>query len=149
MVRVLTVDGQAEVRRGLRMRLAVEPDMTVVGETGKAGEAVYLAQALDPDVIVVDVGMRGAEGFDLLQRLRDVVPTARLIVLTLHGDEETRVRAREAGAQAFLEKSGGAADLLEVIRRLAALPLLDGGWATTRALATPSPNVEPDLDWYV
>jgi DNA-binding NarL/FixJ family response regulator len=119
MIRVLIVDGQDEVRRGLRMRLDIEPDVAIVGETGKTGEALYLAQALVPDVIVVDIGMRGAEGERLLERLRAAAPAAALVVLTLHGEEDTRARAQVAGAQAFLEKCGGAADLLQAIRRLA------------------------------
>jgi two-component system response regulator NreC len=139
MIRVLIVDGQTDVRRGLRMRLDIEPDMVVVGDTGKLGEAVYLAQALDPDVIVADIGMHGAEGIDLLRRLRAAAPpTCAVVILTLHGDEDTRARAREAGAQAFLEKRGGAADLLKAIRLLAARPpvldrqIMAGVWAARR-----------------
>ncbi len=89
MIRVLIVDGQDEVRRGLRMRLDIERDVAIVGETGKAGEALYLAQALDPDVIVVDIGMRGAEGVNIVKRLRVAAPAAAVVVLTLHGDKDT------------------------------------------------------------
>jgi two-component system nitrate/nitrite response regulator NarL len=117
MIRVLIVDGQDEVRQGLRMRLEIEPDMAIAGETGKTGEALYLARALDPDVILVDVAMRGAEGVALVEHLRAAAPAAAVLVLTLRGDENTRARAREAGAQAFLEKCGGAADLLRAIRQ--------------------------------
>lgn len=120
MIRVLIVDGQAEVRWGLRMRLAIEPDVTVVGETGNVGEALALTQVLDPDVIVVDIGMHGAEGVNIVKRLRAAAPAAAVVVLTLHGDEDTRARAHEAGAQVFLDKYGGAVDLLQAIRRLAA-----------------------------
>jgi DNA-binding NarL/FixJ family response regulator len=120
MIRVLIVDGQDEVRRGLQMRLDIEPDVVIVGETGKTGEALYLAQALDPDVIVVDIAMRGAEGVTLVERLRAAAPEAAVVVLTLRGDEDTRARAREAGAQAFLEKCGGVADLLRAVRQNAA-----------------------------
>lgn len=116
MIRVLIADGQAEVRRGLHMRLAIEPDMTVVGETGKAGEALKLAQALQPDVVVVDVGMRGADGAKIVQRLRAAAPAAAVVVLTLHGDEDACLEAQAAGATAFLEKVSGAAELLEAIR---------------------------------
>jgi DNA-binding NarL/FixJ family response regulator len=118
MIRVLIVDGQAEVHWGLRMRLGIEPDMAVVGETGDVEKALALAQALDPDVIVVDTGMRGADGVNVVRRLRAVSPTATVVILTLHGDQDSRARAREAGAQAFLEKHGGAANLIETIRRL-------------------------------
>ena len=122
MIRVLIVDGQAQVRSGLRMRLTIEPDMAVIGETGDAAEALALAQILTPDVIVVDIGMRGAQGVDVVKRLRAVASDARVLVLTLQSDEDTRARAREAGAQAFLEKHSGAADLLQTIRRLASQP---------------------------
>jgi DNA-binding NarL/FixJ family response regulator len=59
MIRVLLVDRQTEVRKGLRMCLAIEPDIAVVGETGKIEEAHRLAQALGPAVIMVDVGRQG------------------------------------------------------------------------------------------
>jgi two-component system response regulator DesR len=132
------------------MRLAIEPDMTVVGETGKFGEAVYLAQALDPDVIVVDIGMYGVEGIDLLQRLRAAAPAAcATIVLTLHGDEDTRARAHEAGAHAFLEKCGGAADLLEAIRGLATSRPLDADRVMAGVLAARRPSARRDSDCYV
>jgi two-component system nitrate/nitrite response regulator NarL len=128
MIRVLIVDGQADVRRGLRMRLAVEPDMAVVGDTGNAEQVLALAQALDPDAIVVDIGTRGA-GVDMVKRLRSVAPAAAVVVLTLHGDYDTRAQAQEAGAQAFLEKDRGGADLLpQAIRQIAARQLDEGGW---------------------
>jgi DNA-binding NarL/FixJ family response regulator len=135
MIRVLIVDGQTEVRWGLRMRLAIEPDMAVVGETGKAEEALALAQVLDPDVIVVDIGMHGAEGVNIVQHLRTAAPTAAVVVLTLRGDEETRTRAQEAGAQAFLDKYGGAADLLQAIRRIAPRRFAKARYAAAGPLA--------------
>lgn len=119
MIRVLIVDGQAEVRRGLRMRLAIEPDIAVVGEAGDVDAALALAQALNPDAIVVDIGMRGADGVDTIKRLRTAAPAAAEVVLTLCDDEDTRVRAQEAGAQAFIEKVGRADALLQAIRGLA------------------------------
>jgi DNA-binding NarL/FixJ family response regulator len=124
MIRVLIVDGQDEVRRGLRLRLGIEPDIAIVGETGKAGEALYLAQVLDPDVIVVDIGLRGAEGVTLVEGLRAVAPDTALVILALRGDEDTRARALKAGAQVFLEKCGGDTDLLQAIRRVAPYGLL-------------------------
>lgn len=135
MIRVLIVDGQAEVRWGLRMRLAIEPDMTVVGETGHAGQALALAEALGPDVIVVDIGMPGADGVNMVKHLRAVAPAAAVVVLTLYDDKDTRARSREAGAQAFLEKRGGAADLLQAIRQLALHQCLETGRPETGASA--------------
>lgn len=118
MIRVLLVDDQRSVRQGLQLRLGLEPDLAVVGETGSAEEALALAQTLLPDVIVVDVQMRGTDGMDNLKRLREVAPAAAMIVLTLQGDGDTRTQAQMAGAHAFVEKQGGAEGLLETIRGL-------------------------------
>jgi DNA-binding NarL/FixJ family response regulator len=148
MIRVLIVDGQDEVRRGLRMCLDIEPDVTIAGETAKAGEALYLAQALAPDVVAVDIGIRGAEGVALVERLRAAAPAAAVVVLTLRGDEDTRARAQEAGARAFLEKCGGAADLLQTIRRLAPTRLMSHNWHRPVGYATAARglNLEQNLE---
>jgi DNA-binding NarL/FixJ family response regulator len=111
--------------------MALEADLKVVGETGKVGEAVYLAQALDPDVIVVDVGTRSSEGVDIVRRLQAAAPTAAVVVLTLRGDRDTRIQAEKAGAQALVEKCGGAAELLRVIRELAASQPLESETGTS------------------
>jgi DNA-binding NarL/FixJ family response regulator len=149
MIRVLIVDGQDEVRRGLRMCLAVEPDMAIVGETGDVEEALSLARSLGPDVIVVDIGMRGADGANMVKRLRAVAPAASAVVLTLDGDANTRARAQEAGARAFLEKHGGSADLSQNIRRIAPAQLLDkvrGDGPVGNATAKRGPNRERKSD---
>lgn len=119
MIRVLIVDGQSDVRRGLRMRLGIEPDISVVGETGRVEEALLLAETLDPDAVVIDVAKRGLDSANIIQRLHEASPTAAIVVLTLYSDADTRAWAREAGAQAFLEKRGGAADLLQTLRQIA------------------------------
>jgi len=135
MIRVLLVDGQAEVRQGLRMRLAIESDMAVVGEAGNVEEALALVQTLDPDVVVLDLGRRDLDSVNIIQHLHEAAPAAAVVVLTLCSDEDTRGRAQEAGAQAFLEKRGGAADLLQAIRQLAARRRYVDGRITTSPLA--------------
>jgi DNA-binding NarL/FixJ family response regulator len=132
MIRVLIVDAQAEVRWGLRMRLSIEPDIAIVGDTDNADEAIALAQALDPDAIVVDIGIGDTDGAKMVKHLRSAAPAALVIVLTLRGDEDTRVRAHQAGAQAFLEKRGGAADLLQAIRELSPHELLETDFTAAR-----------------
>ena len=61
-IRLLLVDNQPAVRRGLRMRFALEPDLEVIGEAGDATEAISLAQTLGPDVVLMDVDMSGIDG---------------------------------------------------------------------------------------
>ena len=142
MKRVLLVDGQDEVRQGLRMRLEVEPDVDVIGETGKIGEALYLAQALAPDVIVADIGTHGDEEWTLIKRLRASVPETVLVALTLRGDNGMRKQAQEAGVQAFLEKNGGGGDLLQAIRQLVGNAKAESGSQKERNLGRSVSDLE-------
>jgi DNA-binding NarL/FixJ family response regulator len=100
------------------MRLALEHDLQVVGEAGNSGEALVLAETFVPDVIVVDIEMAGVDAVRSIKQLRDVAPESAVVVLTMNGDKDTRARAEEAGAHAFVEKQGGAESLLQAIRRL-------------------------------
>ena len=119
MIRVLLVDDRDTVRCGLRMRLALENDLQVVGEAGNSGEALVLAETFVPDVVVVDIEMLGIDAVRSIERLRDVAPESAVVVLTMNGDTDTRARAKKAGANAFVEKQGGAEGLLQAIRRIA------------------------------
>ncbi|MCL7453140.1 MAG: response regulator transcription factor [Anaerolineae bacterium] len=120
MIRVLLVDDRSVVRRGLLMRLALEPDLRVVGAAKSSEEAVMLARTTAPDVVVMDIEMPGVDGMQAIRQMRDLTPNGAVIVLTMHGGQAIRAQALEAGARAFVEKQGGAEPLLREIRRLAA-----------------------------
>jgi CheY-like chemotaxis protein len=81
------------------LRLAIEPDVPVVGKAGRAGEALAMDKALEPDLIVVDRGMQGACAANVVLRLRAAAPDPTTLALTLLGDDETHARALESGAQ--------------------------------------------------
>jgi two-component system, NarL family, nitrate/nitrite response regulator NarL len=119
-IRLLLVDDQRAVRRGLRMRFALEPDLEVVGEAGDATEAVSLAQPLRPDVVLMDVDMSGMNGISAIATLRQVAPHITVMIFTLYDDAAMRARAREAGAAAFVAKHQTEETLLAAIRRAAA-----------------------------
>jgi two-component system, NarL family, nitrate/nitrite response regulator NarL len=119
-IRLLLVDDQRAVRRGLRMRFALEPDLEVVGEAGDATEAVSLAQPLRPDVVLMDVDMSGMNGISAIATLRQVAPHITVVIFTLYDDAAMRARAREAGAAAFVAKHQTEETLLAAIRRAAA-----------------------------
>ena len=118
-IRLLLVDGQQAVRRGLKMRLALEEDLEVVGETGDATEAIPLARALRPHVILMDVELPGASGIETTQRLQAAAPRSAVVIFTLRDDAATQEQARAAGARAFVAKHRTEEALLAAIRSVA------------------------------
>jgi DNA-binding NarL/FixJ family response regulator len=118
-IRLLLVDAQQAVRRGLKMRLALEEDLEVVGETGDATEAIPLARALRPHVILMDVELPGASGIETTQRLQAAAPRSAVVIFTLRDDAATQEQARAAGATAFVAKHRTEEALLAAIRSVA------------------------------
>lgn len=119
MIKVLLVDDDALVLQGLQMRLALEPDLRVVGEAGDGVAALKSIQALAPDVVVTDVDMPTMDGITMIERLHEVAPDIASIVLTVYDHEAARERARAAGAKAFICKQEDVKQLIEAIRRVA------------------------------
>lgn len=115
---VLLVDDRPTVRRGLRMWLEIEPEVSVVGEAADGEEAVSLAEKLRPDVVLMDVKMPGVDGIEATRKLQAVDPCIAVVILSLYDDTDTRARARNAGAAAFVAKHRMRPELLVTIRRL-------------------------------
>ena len=115
-IRVLLVDDQPAIRQGLRLRMAAEADIAVVGEAGDGTAALDLARRLAPDVIVMDVAMPGVDGIDATRAIRATLPNSIVVVLTLHDDSITRELASQAGATAFVAKHEADRLLLDTIR---------------------------------
>ena len=120
MIRLLLVDDQLVVRRGLRLRFQLEPDMQVVGEASTGMEALTLAQTLSPDVVLMDIEMPDMDGIETTVALRTTVSQIAVVILSIHVDMQTRERAQAAGAVAFVEKRGVTDTLLSAIRQAAA-----------------------------
>jgi DNA-binding NarL/FixJ family response regulator len=118
-IRLLLVDDEARVRQGLRMCMAGEPDFDVVGEAEEGAAAVHMAEALHPDVVVMDVRMAGLDGIGAAREMRVQVPEAQVVILSMHDDSGTRSEADKAGAAAFVGKQEGISRLFEVIRTIA------------------------------
>jgi len=116
MIRILLADDQTNVRKGLRMRLDLEPGLSVVGEAADGASAVTLARELSPDVILMDVEMPGVDGISATQQLSKDLPDCCIVVLTIHDDAATRARARDAGATAFISKHQIDSSLMDAIR---------------------------------
>ncbi len=119
MIRLVLVDDQPIVRQGLRKRLTLEPDMTVVGEASNGREAVTLAQQLTPDIVLMDIEMPVMDGIAATAVLRKSAPQSAVVLLTIYDNVSTRARAHSAGAAAFVHKSGEIELLLAAIRQAA------------------------------
>ena len=114
--RVLLADDHAVLRSGLRMLIEAQPDMTVVGEVGNGLEALAQAEKLVPDVLLLDLSMPLLGGLAALSRLRQTVPQTRVLVLTMHDDEEYLRIALQSGAAGYVLKRAAETELLAAIR---------------------------------
>ncbi len=101
------------------MRLALEPDIAVVGEAADGLSAVRMAADLAPDAVIMDVGMPGTDGIEAAAAVRAVAPKTQVVILTIRDDPITRKRAQMAGAAAFVVKQKCGGDLIAAIRRVA------------------------------
>ena len=119
MIKVLLADERPEVRRGLRMWLTLQPDVTVVGEAGDNAELLTLVWEQQPDVVLLDVGLPGSDGLATAAALREVAPGSAVILVALRDDAALRERAQAAGA-AFICKQEPCDRLLGALRRAAA-----------------------------
>jgi two-component system, NarL family, response regulator LiaR len=115
-IRVLIADDHAVVRQGLRTFLEVQDGIDVVGEAGDGQEALAMIEALAPDVVVMDLLMPRLSGIEATQRIREIRPSTKVIVLTSFLDDEKVFAAVRAGAAGYLLKDVRPQELGEAIR---------------------------------
>jgi two-component system, NarL family, response regulator LiaR len=118
-IRVCLADDHAVVRQGLRAFLGSQPDIEVVGEAGTGGEAVALARALHPDVVLLDLMMPGMDGFEATRRIREHSPGTRVVALTSFSSQGHVLRARQAGVLSYLVKDADAPEIAAAVRKAA------------------------------
>lgn len=116
MIKILLVDDDPNIRRGLRMLLVMEADLSVVGEAGDGWEALRLARELQPNVVVMDIRLPGLDGLSAAERLGKSQPDCKVIILTLYDDPANRKRAAQIGVLAFIGKGKFDGTLVEAIR---------------------------------
>jgi DNA-binding NarL/FixJ family response regulator len=119
-IRILLVDDQRLMREGLRVLLALEPDLEVIGEAEDGAVALNAYEALQPDVVLMDVRMPGMDGVEATWRLRERWPKARIVILTTFDDDEYVFEALRAGALGYLLKDVSGHDLAQAVRTVAA-----------------------------
>ena len=119
LIRVLLADDHAVVRAGLKAVLGTARDIEVVGEAKNGKEAVELAARLKPDVVVMDLSMDEMDGAEATRVIIASEPTSRVLILTMHSEEEALVRLLEAGAAGYLVKNAADRDLVDAVRTVA------------------------------
>ncbi|MCB0195223.1 MAG: response regulator transcription factor [Anaerolineae bacterium] len=115
-IRLLIADDHGVIRAGLQALFNAEPDLLVVGEAADGFNTLQLAQKLEPDVILVDVSMPGMGGVELIQYIKEVLPQAHTLILTVHEDEGLLREAIEAGASGYIVKRAIGSELIDAIR---------------------------------
>ncbi len=115
-IRLLLADDHPVLRDGLAAILETQPDFQVVAQASDGAEAVRLAQARQPDVILMDLAMPGMDGVEAIQRIRAANPTARILVFTAFDTDERILGAVQAGAQGYLLKGAPRDELFHAIR---------------------------------
>jgi len=115
-IRVLLADDHALFREGVRSLLATQPDIEVVGEVADGRAAVQQALALHPDVVLMDITMPQLDGIEATRQIAARDPAVRVLVLTMHDNEDVFLRALGAGAAGYVLKKSGGVELMGAIR---------------------------------
>jgi DNA-binding NarL/FixJ family response regulator len=115
-IKVLIADDHTVVREGIRMILAAQGETSVVGEAHNGREAVAKAEALLPDIILMDISMSEMSGLDATRILKTTLPSAKVIILSMHNTSDCVVRALQAGARAYISKDSAGIEIHNAIR---------------------------------
>ncbi len=114
-VRVLIADDMPQVRQELRGILQLTGELEVVGEAANGWEAISQAEALRPDAVVMDLEMPVMDGFEATRQIKERGLAANVVVLSIHADSDNLERARQAGADVFIDKASRFTTLMSAI----------------------------------
>ena len=120
MIRVLIADDHGIVRQGLRRIVSECPGMTVAGEAASGEEALALARERAFDLAILDISMPGRGGLDIIRDLRAARPSLKVMILSMHSEEQYAVRCLRDGASAYLTKGSPPEEIVQAIRTVAA-----------------------------
>ena len=115
-IKIILADDHPIVRQGLRQVIEREADLLIVAECGDGAQALAAIEKHQPDFVVLDVDMPHANGFDVLRRLSEQDSTAKVILMTVHDEEEFFTEALRLGAKAYILKDCAIEDVIEAIR---------------------------------
>ena len=133
MSRVLVVDDHAFIRRGVQSILHAFPEWELCGEADNGADAVRLSEALKPEVIIMDISMPGLNGIEATRTIHKNHPETKVILLTLHDNDELVRSAFRAGARGYLLKIDAEKELVQALREV------------VREGAYISPKIDPEV----
>jgi DNA-binding NarL/FixJ family response regulator len=146
MIRLLLVDDQDLIRRGLNALLSTDPTLEVVGEASNGQEAVTLVAKLQPDVVLMDVRMPITDGVSGTRQIRQQFPETKILMLTTFDDQEYVSQALQAGASGYLLKDTPFEELTQAIHLVSKGYTQIGPGLVTKVLTTPTTNEQPQPD---
>lgn len=115
---LLLIDDHSLIRAGVRALVADIPGYAVIGEAADGGQLSQLALTLKPDIILLDISMRDTNGLDALEKLHQVLPDSKVLILSMHTEPELIMRALEMGAHGYLLKDATATELEQALEAL-------------------------------
>src|SRR4030042_1833062 len=115
-IRVLISEDHTIVRQGLCALLHSDPDIEVIGEASDGLEAFDLAKKLNPDVVLIDIAMKNLNGLEATREIKRLFPSVKILVLTMHDNEEWIFQILKAGASGYLIKDSAMTDLISAIK---------------------------------
>jgi len=118
MIKILIADDHAVVRHGLKQIITDETDMTVAGEAENAAQVLQLLGGENFNVIILDITMPGRSGLDLLPEIKDLRPAAKILILSMHAEEQFAIRALKSGASGYITKQSAPTELIRAIRKV-------------------------------
>ena len=116
--RILLVDDHELFREGLARLIEAQADLTVVGQAGDGLEALTLARDLQPDLIIMDINMPICDGLEATRLIRESLSDVRIVILTVHDQDEKLFAAIRAGANGYMLKDTNSADFLRGVREI-------------------------------
>jgi len=114
-IHILLADDHTILRAGLKMMLNAQPDMEVVGEAQDGRQALHEAQRLQPDIILMDITMPDMNGIEATRQIKKLVPEVKVLVLTMHENEEYVFQALRAGASGYMLKEAADTELITAL----------------------------------
>jgi DNA-binding NarL/FixJ family response regulator len=130
MIRTFIADDHVIVRRGLRQIVAETPEIVIADEAGTGQEALHKILNNQYDVVLLDISMPDINGLDVLKEIKQQKPETRILILSMHPEEQFAIRALKAGASGYLTKDSAPAELVSAIKKVA-----NGGRYVTESLA--------------